>query len=70
MYTKVQFSDRIVLSELRCTDTYVWLSVHYIKLPKCIYKTEREHLRGTTLTPSNNTADLFQVETLLAGYFF
>lgn len=69
MYAKVQFSDHIVLSELRCTDTYVWLSVHYIKLPKCIYKTEREHLRGTN-TPSNNTANLFQVETFLAGYFF
>lgn len=70
MYTQVQFSDPIVLSELRCTDTYAWLSVHYITLPKCIYKTESEHLRGATLTPSSNTADLFRVEIFLAGYFF
>lgn len=68
MYTEVQFSDWIVLSELY-RDTYIWLSMHYIKLPKCIYKTEREHLRGAPLMPSNNTADLFQVETFLPGYF-
>lgn len=50
MNTKVQSSDRIMLNELRCTDTYVWLSMHYIKLPKCVYKTERENLKEATLS--------------------
>jgi len=71
MYTEVQSSDRIVPNELRCTDTYVWLSVHYIKLPKYIYKTERERLRGATLSCLLTTLQIcFKLKTSSLDYFF